>query len=163
MYVELTWLLLMVAATLTVIEEGKFHAAKLSSGQQQHYGVLDVYVSHILWRLAVYEHGQAKVPDFVQWHQKYFWEAIRLPAFRAGGVTTVGMFACPGSRIPSKELIATICEGIMDLYDTHLSRLILVVAGRPAPGPDDAEYAFAKRFFIPRRSLKALTRQWTPV
>jgi hypothetical protein len=162
-YVEITWLLFMVACTVTVIEGGKFHGVKPSSGPQQHYGVLDVYVSHVVWRLAVYEFGRTIVPDFVQWHQKYFWEAIRLRGFRTSGVTTVGLFACPDARMPSKDLIAGICEGIMTLYHEQLRPLILVVVGQPAGNVDPEEYAFAKRFFIPRRSLKALTRQWDTV
>jgi hypothetical protein len=72
-YVELSWLILMITSTLTLIEQGKPYGDRPTGGMQQHYGVLDVYVSYFVWRLMKFEFGasNSKTPDFIQWHQKY--------------------------------------------------------------------------------------------
>lgn len=165
-YLELSWLILQVAHLLRLIECGKLNDEDESHGIQQHYGALDMYVSFFLWHLMRFEFGKrCMLPDFVQWHQKYFWEAIRMPAFDGRGFPTVGIAACPTvGDADSRGIFERICAALMRLYQEELRPLILVVARQACPagvgaGNMQAEYDLASRYFVNRGALHALLRR----
>lgn len=158
-YLSLSWLLLMIACILSLTELGKMGGEDLSHGQHQHFGSLDFYVSFFVYHLMQVEYGPRLRVDFVQWHQKYFWDAIRLPAFRGLGYTTVGFATCPSAVMPARPLLEGICAGLMNLYHHDLAPLVAIVTDTPpAPGVAwaDAYDSFARHYYPTLRTVRAL-------
>ena len=158
-YLSLSWLLLMIACILSLTELGKMRGEDLSHGQHQHFGSLDFYVSFFVYQLMRIEHGPRLRVNFVQWHQKYFWDAIRLPAFRGLGYTTVGFAACPSAAMPARPLIEGICSGLMNLYHNDLAPLVAIVTDTPpAAGVAwaNAYHSFARKYYPTLRTVRAL-------
>lgn len=160
-YVELSWVLLMITCTLTLIEQGKPYDDKPTGGMQQHYGVLDVYVSYFIWRLMKYEFGasNARSPDFVQWHQKYFWDAMRMPVFdgrrsQAG----LGVEMLPTSQVAAQELFGLVCTALMELYEVKLRPLVRFVSRQVFGVPMTPDEDFTSNYFVPPGALRALIR-----
>lgn len=165
-YLEMAWILLMVTCTLTLIEQGKPYGDKPSAGMQQHYGVLDVYVSYFVWRLMKYEFGasNASSPDFVQWHQKYFWDAMRLPVFNGrSSQRGLGLEILPSSGMAAQDLFGLVCAELMDLYEVKLRDLVRFVTRQDVQRPMTRDAYFAVHYFVPPRALTALGRMWNSV
>jgi hypothetical protein len=160
-YVELSWLILMITCTLTLIEQGKPYGDRPTGGMQQHYGVLDVYVSYFVWRLMKYEFGDSnsRSPDFVQWHQKYFWDAMRMPVFNGRrSQSGLGAEILPNSQVAAQELFALVCTELMDLYEVKLRPLVMFVAKQAFPAARSPDQDFTLRYFVPPNALRALIR-----
>ena len=161
-YTQLSWLLLVIACIATQIEQGTtYKKHRLSHGMHQHYGVLDLYVSFFFWHLMQYDYAKglrAQAIDFVQWHQKYFWEAVHLHGIGARDHIVVGLAAYSTVQMPSKPLIEDICERLMNLYTGPLRPLVaLVIGSMPGPGaPLTPAQDFVKRFFVSPASMKRL-------
>jgi len=122
-----------------------------------------LYVSYFFWRLMQYDHARALHAmgmDFVQWHQKYFWEAMHLPGIGARDYVVFGLAVYSGTRVASKILLEAICRRLIDLYNDQLKPLVrFVTEGFGGPGVvlSPAE-DFVKRFFVSPASLKRLKR-----
>ena len=160
-YVELSWLILMITCTLTLIEQGKPYGDRPTPGMQQHYGVLDVYVSYFVWRLMKYEFGDSnsRSPDFVQWHQKYFWDAMRMPVFNGRrSQSGLGAEILPNSQVAAQELFALVCTELMELYEVKLRPLVMFVAKQAFPAARTPDEDFTLRYFVPPNALTALIR-----
>jgi hypothetical protein len=164
MYIEQCWLILEIAALATLLEEGRVMAAPgtlRSHGMHQHYGVLDFYVSFFLWRLIQFQHGatmRANDLNFVQWHQRFYWDAINcaelftrnerrlLICQRMYGATTQ----------PAWALVEQICHRLMRHYNRKLRPLVRLIAR------DNRVPQSIKDFFVGPavlRELRALARR----
>jgi hypothetical protein len=123
--------------------------------------VLDVYVSYFIWRLMKYEFGasNARSPDFVQWHQKYFWDAMRMPVFdgrrsQAG----LGVEMLPTSQVAAQELFGLVCTELMELYEVKLRPLVRFVSRQVFGVPMTLDEDFTSNYFVPPGALRALIR-----
>ena len=89
----------------------------LSHGMHQHLGALDLYVSFFLWRLVQFEFGArvSAVLDFVQWHQKYYWDAIDCKAMfkRNHSHDIIGRFVYGTTNQPGRALVESICKNLI--------------------------------------------------
>jgi hypothetical protein len=164
-YTQMSWLLLVIACIATQIEQGTVYKQhRLSHGMHQHYGALDLYVSFFFWRLMNYEYARdlARMGvDFVQWHQKYFWEAVHLPGIGARDHIVVGLAAYSTVKQPARPLLEDICERLMSLYQNQMRPLIALVTGNmPVPVPGGVALTpaqdFVRRFFVSPASLRRL-------
>lgn len=163
-YTQLSWLVLIIACIATQVEKGTTYGdRRVSHGQHQLYGVLDVYVSFFFWRLMTFDYGadlRRHGLDFVQWHQKFFWDAMHLPGIGARDHTVVGFAAYSTVDINSRALVQDVCERLMGLYTGQLLPLVKHVTGNaPAPpaAPSDAD-VFVRRFFVSLETLRRLKR-----
>ena len=162
-YVEMSWILLEIAAIGCLIDQGKQkHNEKLSHGLQQHYGVLDLYVSYFLWRMIRYEFALHCNLSFVQWHQKYFWDAIHVPSMHVRGIQTIGLGVIGDTRVGTAELVRNICGNLCDLYETTFHSLIEFAVHNPIRR-SDGDAKFVEQYFISPGSLQALGRRWLKV
>ena len=140
LYLELSWLILEIGCVATLKERGRLYSPEgtRSHGPHQHSGVLDFYVSYFIYRLMFFEFNvdlQREGLDFVQWHQKYYSDAINCKELFKdnAGVARDGVLACmvcPTTVQPSKELLEQICDGLMQLYKETLKPLIDFTRGR---------------------------------
>jgi hypothetical protein len=157
-YIEMSWIILMIACIYNLIAQGKQYNEDQSHGQHQHYGVLDSYVSYFLWRLMIFEFKN-DVKSFPVWHQKYFWDAIHLPSFNGRGEPTVGITACPSTDMSSQDFFRELCAGLMGLYDSKIRALVLFM-GRAkltqVPANLRDEYNFVRLYFPSHAAAKAL-------
>jgi hypothetical protein len=156
LYLEQCWLILEIACLAILLEEGRITEAnrKRSHGMHQHLGALDFYVSFFLWRLMEFEYGRQLQGnmDFVQWHQKYYWEALNCKGLfrRNRGADILGRLIYGSTQQSSKDLIEQICKNLLILYNGKLRNLIRLVTGNvnvPAP---------VKDFFVPVGTLRTL-------
>jgi hypothetical protein len=160
MYVQLSWLVLIIACLATQLDEGLVGGGKLSWGLHQHYGTLDIYVSFFIWRMCLYEYGSVlpqNALDFIQWHQKYFWGAVYLPGFdRSSPIVGVTVFS--SVRRNARDLVEEICRELVALYHGPLRVLIQHVTGH-IPVPMDGlsnEQWFVRCYFPSRAALQQL-------
>lgn len=120
----------------------------------QHLGALDLYVSFFLWRLVLFEYGSrvAGHLDFVQWHQKFFWDAISCKGLFHGGrvYDVIGRFAYGVTNQPARALVEGICKKLIRLYERKLRPLVMLVA-RLEPVPREV-----KDYFVPLETVRAL-------
>jgi hypothetical protein len=157
-YIEMSWIILMIACIYNLIAQGKQYNDDQSHGQHQHYGVLDSYVSYFLWRLMIFEF-KSDVKNFPMWHQKYFWDAIHMPSFNGRGEPTVGISICPSTDMSTPDFFRELCAGLMGLYNTKIRALILFMGKvRASRVPDELrdEYNFVKRYFPSHAAARAL-------
>ena len=163
-YVEMSWILLEIAAIGCLIDQGKQNASgKLSHGLQQHYGVLDLYISYFLWRMIRYELVKRRsLLSFVQWHQKYFWDAINIPSMHVRGISTIGLMVIGDTRVATADLVSNICDTLCSLYSTTFSSLIDFAVDLPIR-KTDSDARFVQQYFISPKSVQALGRRWTKV
>lgn len=162
LFLEQCWLLLEIAAMATLVEEGKVTAVngQLSHGMQQHYGVLDLYVSFFLFRLVQFRYGsllRGTGVDFVQWHQKYYWDILRCKEMFPRGVRTVvwGQLAYGTTAQPSRALIEQICKRLVAAVRGSLRGLIAHVTGQAQLVPHGIS-----GYFVPVQALRML-RAWS--
>lgn len=163
-YTQLCWLVLIIACVATQVEKGKTYGDHhVSHGQHQLYGVLDVYVSFFFWRLMSYDYSvdlRRSGLDFVQWHQKFFWEAVHLPGIGARDHVIFGFATYSTVDINSKALIQDLGARLMGLYTDQLRPLVLHVTGNTPVPPalvSDAD-VFVRRFFVSLQSLRRMRR-----
>jgi hypothetical protein len=157
LYLELSWVILEIACIATLIEEGKRYNAKPSHGPHQHLGVLDFYVSYFIWRLLEFEYTERVRLiglDFIQWHQKYYWDAIHCRALfprdiARGGL--IGYLAYGTLQQPSRMLLQDICARLMRLYTGELNNLVLFVTGQRGLPVEIQDY------FLPLASMRELS------
>lgn len=156
LYVEQCWLILEIACLALAVEEGKVATGtgKLSFGMHQHLGALDLYVSFFVWRLIQFQYGQrlSAVMDFVQWHQKFYCDALDCKAlFRLNQRQDVLARSVYGTTDQSaRTLVETICVGLIRLYKWKLNPLVRLVARLDGVPPE------VKDYFVPWDTLRAL-------
>lgn len=162
LFLEQCWLLLEIAAMATLVEEGKVTDVNqpLSHGMQQHYGVLDLYVSYFIFRLVQFRYGnllRATGVDFVQWHQKYYWDMTRCKGLFPHGIqsTVFAQTAYGTTSQPSKALIEQIGRSLVRFTRRNLLMLIRMVIGdhQRVPAP-------IKNYFVPPAALRIM-RGWS--
>jgi hypothetical protein len=165
-YTELCWIILMIACLATHIEKGSLHGDhKPSHGQHQQYGVLDIYVSFFIWRLCEFDYGPELARsgiDFVQWHQKYFWEAVHCRGMDKY-LAVVGLAAYGSVEVNSRALVQDICAKLMQLYMGPIKPLIMLITGSIQPEIDTStelgkDQMFVKNFFLPLSGMRTLMR-----
>jgi hypothetical protein len=130
-------------------------------GMHQLCGSLDLYVSFFLFRLLQFEHFAAIRTydlDFVQWHQRYYWDAINCPGLFGRNERRVliaqrmyGTTAQPGGT-----LVTQICERLMSHYRTRLGPLVRMLALQANVLPAIEDFFVAPPVL---RELRALTRR----
>ena len=162
-YTQLCWIILVIACIATLTEQGKTYGNhKLKHGIHQHLGVLDVYVSYFIWKLMLFDYRKEISKsglDFVQWHQKYFWDAVHCPGINSIDHLVVGQTCYTTVQQNSRALVEQICEQLMVLYLGPLRPLVALVTGNlPHPAHLDSNQQFVKKFFIPIRAMKRLAR-----
>ena len=156
LYIEQCWIILEIACLALAVEEGRVSTGegKLSHGMHQHLGALDLYVSFFLWRLIQFEHGNrvSAVLDFVQWHQKFYWDAVDCKGLFAGGLRhdIIGRQVFGSTDQPARRLVETICKGLVFLYKVKLRHLVRLVAGYDVIPPA------VKDYFVPLNTVRAL-------
>lgn len=157
LYLELSWVVLEIACLVTLLEEGRrYGGGKPSHGPHQNLGVLDFYVSYFLWRLLEFEFTERinrSGLDFVQWHQKYYWEAIHCSALfprNTGTSGIIGYLAYGNPQQPSRLLLQDICARLMRVYTGDLRGLILFVTGHIGLPPEIQDY------FLPLQAMREL-------
>ena len=162
LYIEQCWLILEIAALATLLEEGHVTRANpmLAHGRHQHYGVLDLYVSFFLWRLIEFQHGGALQNfglDFVQWHQKYYWEAMNcvhiFPRNQQRGILGQRMYGT--TAIPARALVEQICKRLVHHYLNRLRPLVLFLTRAPNIPPDVEDFFVHPRVLRDLRNLSA--------
>jgi hypothetical protein len=120
----------------------------------QHLGALDLYVSFFVWRLIQFQYGQrlSAVMDFVQWHQKFYCDALDCKAlFRVNQRQDVLARSVYGTTDQSaRTLVETICVGLIRLYKWKLNPLVRLVARLDGVPPE------VKDYFVPWDTLRAL-------
>ena len=161
LYLHLSWIILEIACLATLRDLGKLYdpVGARSHGPQQHSGALDIYVSYFIYRLMQFEYGEQverEGLDFVQWHQKYYWDAInckglfpqhRITRLIADRVYTTVMQG-------SKPLVQEICKGLMDLYEQDLDPLVRFVTNQPVDLPMEI-----RSYFLPLPAMRELRRR----
>lgn len=158
LYLQLCWIILEIACVATLRDVGRLYApmGARSHGPQQHAGVLDLYVSFFIFRLMQFEFGtlvRREGLDFVQWHQKYFWDALNC----RGLFPTEEISAVLGSRVytsvkqPSRDLVQDICGGLMDLYNNKLRPLVMFVTNQRTSLPLEVS-----AYFLPLPTMREL-------
>ena len=125
----------------------------------QHSGVLDVYVSYFLFRLMQFESGRfihREGLDFVQWHQKYYWDAINCTELFPANVrpALLGANAYTTTLQPSPALVVDICEGLMHMYTVELLNLRRFVTRDRVGLPIELV-----SYFLPLISMRELRRR----
>lgn len=159
LYVEQSWLLLEIAALATLVERGKVTepGGKLSHGMHQHYGVLDLYVSYFLFRLIEFRYSQqlhATGVDFVQWHQKYYCDAMNCRLLFTDnenqGIIAQTMYGTTDQD--SQALIETLCVRLVScvLPNGKLFPLVKHVVNLPNVPRQITQ------FFVPTETLRVL-------
>ena len=156
LYIELCWIVLEIASLANLIEEGKRYSpgGKLSHGMQQHLGALDFYVSYFLFRLCYFEHKEdmsRRGVNFIQWHQKYYWDAVNCPALFPRGTDLIGTRVYTNTSIDARTLLQNIAEGLMALYTGEMAQLVQFVAGNTAGLPLEIT-----SYFLPPSALREL-------
>ena len=166
LFLELSWLILEIACVATLKERGRLYAPEgtRSHGPHQHAGVLDFYVSYFIFRLMHFEYNvdlQREGLDFVQWHQKYYSDAINCKELFKdnAGVAHDGLLAsmvCATTVQPSRLLLEEICGGLLRLYNETLKPVIEFTRGRQAQIPLPLG---VKRYFLPLPAMLELRRR----
>ena len=158
LYLELCWVILEVACVATLRDLGRLYApvGARSHGPQQHSGVLDFYVSYFVFRLMQFEHGllvRRAGLDFVQWHQKYYWDALNCKGLFPVELATSLLGARVYSSVaqPSRDLLEDICGGLMNLYTADLQPLIMFVTNQSAGLPPEIT-----AYFLPLPAMREL-------
>jgi hypothetical protein len=158
LYLELCWLILEIACVATLRERGKLYAplGARSHGPQQHAGALDLYVSYFIFRLMLFEHGEhvrREGLDFIQWHQKYFWDAINCPGLFPEPLISglLGATVCTTTTQPSRGLVENVCNSLMDMYNHRLDPLIRFVTNQQAGLPRSVS-----GYFLPLPAMREL-------
>lgn len=166
-YVELSWVLLEIACLLTMISQGRRVTGRgggggktFSHGMKQYLGALDFYVSYYIWRLFeldFVDYLSGSGIDFVQFHQKYAWDAVNCPEIFAKNELTLGQRVLRDPVAPSRALITRICANLQELYDV-MNPLLRYVAGRPAGVPRKIRLYFVdprivRDHLVPRSSV----------
>lgn len=159
LYLELSWIILTIACVATLIEDGKRYGdGRLSHGPQQHLGVLDFYVSYFFWRLIEFEHTERVRHvglDFIQWHQKYYWEAVHCKALFSSNTGAacnfIGFLAYGTTHQNSSAFVQEICDRLMRLYAGPLQPLVLFVSGQQQGLPSEI-----RDYFVPLRTMREL-------
>lgn len=158
LYLQQAWIILEIACVATLRDRGRLYAplGSRSHGPQQHSGVLDLYVSFFLFRLMQFEFGNTvrkEGLDFIQWHQKYFWDALNckglFPVQQA--TTLLGARVYSSVVQPSRDLLQDICEGLMRLYREDLRPLILFAANQRQDLPMEIT-----AYFLPLPAMREL-------
>jgi hypothetical protein len=162
LYIELCWLVLEIASLANLIEEGKRYSVggKLSHGLHQHLGALDFYVSYFLWRLCYFEFMHTRGLrdlDFIQWHQKYYWDAVNCPALFPRGTDLIGSMVYANTSINARVLLKDIADGLMVLYSRQLQPLIQFIV---LEGVARAALPLGvSSYFLPLAALRELKRR----
>lgn len=158
LYLQLCWIILEIACVATLRDVGRLYPplGARSHGPQQHSGVLDLYVSFFLFRLMQFEfatHVRREGLDFIQWHQKYFWDALNCKGlYPVEQVTSL-----LGGRVytsvvqPSRDLVQDIGRGLMHLYNVELRPLILFATNQHAGLPIEIT-----AYFLPLPAMREL-------
>ena len=161
LYLHLSWIILEIACLATLRDLGKLYdpVGARSHGPQQHSGALDIYVSYFIYRLMQFQYGEhveREGLDFVQWHQKYYWDAInckalfprnRITRLIADRVYTTVMQG-------SKPLVQEICQGLIRLYVDDLDSLVSFVTNQPYDLPMEI-----RSYFLPLPAMRELRRR----
>lgn len=163
LYIELSWIILMIACVATSRDLGTLYKplGSRSHGPQQHSGVLDFYVSYFIFRLMQFEYGEQvhrQGLDFVQWHQKYFWDALNCRGLFPSRDSTSLLGAMVYSNVvqPSRDLIAEIGAGLIRLYERDLNPLIRFVTNQRVDLPLDIT-----QYFLPLPAMRELRTRST--
>lgn len=161
LYLELCWVILEIACLATLNEESTATkpGSKKSHGEHQHLGVLDLYVSYFMWRLAIYGYGGMRQIDFVQFHTKYFWDGRNCPGLLDDGDRTViiGKLMYDTSQQNPRALVEKICANLVDKYYNELSPMIRLCTGFNAAIPPTVKEYFASPDVI--RRLRTMSGQ----
>ena len=90
--------------------------------------------------------------DFIQWHQKYYWEAVHCKALFPpnSACNFIGFLAYGTTQQASRTFLQDICTRLMRLYTGELNPLIQFIAGRPGLPPEVQDY------FLPLRTMREL-------
>jgi hypothetical protein len=118
-YVELSWILLNIAAVLTHLDQ--FQAVtgqdKINYGHQHHRGVIDLYVSYFLWRLfylAHWEYLNEHQIDFVVFHTMFFTQAANCKGlYSESSGYVIGQRVCRNTKVAAPKLIESILAGLL--------------------------------------------------
>jgi hypothetical protein len=113
-------------------------------------------VSYFVFRLMQFEHGllvRRAGLDFVQWHQKYYWDALNCKGLFPVELATSLLGARVYSSVaqPSRDLLEDICGGLMNLYTTDLQPLIMFVTDQRAGLPLEVT-----AYFLPLPAMREL-------
>lgn len=159
LYIELSWIVLEIASLANLIEEGKRYSVggKLSHGMQQHLGALDFYVSYFLFRLCQFEHKEAmsqRGVNFIQWHQKYYWDAVNCPDLFPRGTDLIGTRVYANTSVDARTLLQDIASGLMTLYTVDLRQFVQFVVGEIGALPIGIT-----SYFLPPAALRVLKRR----
>lgn len=161
LYLELCWVILEIACLATLNEEATATkpGSKKSHGEHQHLGVLDLYVSYFMWRLALYCRGTRHQINFVQFHQKYFWDARNCRGLLKDGDRAVvtGTLVYDTSKQHPKALVEKICANLIDLFSKDLFPMMELCTGQTTRiEPEILEY-FVSHGVV--RRLQAMSAQ----
>lgn len=148
LYLELCWLALQIACVTLTLSDGK----RLSHGWAHHKGVLDFYTSYFCYRLLCFQYHGRRLPPFVQWHQKYFGDAIHCRALFPDGKTLLGARAGEGATGHGAELLERVAANVMGLYTGPLVPLARFLVG------EDGVPTGVDNFFVRPARLAQLIR-----
>ena len=160
-YLQLSWIVLEIACLATLRELGRLYepVGARSHGPQQHLGALDIYVSYFIYKLMQFEFGEhveREGLDFVQWHQKYYWDALNckglFPSRRITHLLADRVYTSVTQ--PSRVLVEEICNGLMRLYTEDLDSLISFVTNQGDDLPMEI-----RSYFLPLPAMRELRRR----
>jgi len=161
LYLHLSWIILEIACLATLRDMGKLYdpVGARSHGPQQHSGALDIYVSFFIFKLMQFECGERverEGLDFVQWHQKYYWDAINckglFPHHRITHLIADRVYSAVTQG--SRPLVEEICRGLVRLYDGDLAPLISFVTNQGDDLPMEI-----RSYFLPLPAMRELRRR----
>lgn len=160
-YLQLSWIILEIACIATLRDLGKLYepVGARSHGPQQHSGALDIYVSYFIFKLMQFEFGEhveREGLDFVQWHQKYYWDALNckglFPSRRLTHLLADRVYTSVTQ--PSRVLVEEICRGLMHLYTEELDSLVAFVTNQGDDLPMEI-----RSYFLPLPAMRELRRR----
>jgi len=127
LYIQLCWVVLEITCLCSLLENGKQSGnRRLSHGFKCHLGAIEFYLSYFFWRLFQYEFMQV-IPrlrlNFIQWHQKYFWDIINCKGIFPTNRILLAEMICPNVNIPSQRLVENACYNMMQLYHNEIAFL----------------------------------------
>ena len=154
LYLQLCWVILEISCLCTLLDSGKQSGdGRLSHGFKCHIGVIEFYVSYFFWRLFQYEYMN-NIPrmkiNFIQWHQKYFWDIINCRGIFQTNRILIAEMICSNVNVPSQRLVEDICHNMMNLYRTKISYLLRFLLNDARLPLDVREY------FLPLNAITML-------
>ena len=154
LYLQLCWVILELSCLCTLIDAGKQSGnGRLSHGFKCHLGAIEFYASYFFWKLFQYEYMQ-HIPrlkiNFIQWHQKYFWDIINCKGIFPTNRILIAEMVCSNVNISSQRLVENICVNMMNLYTNRVNYLVRFLM-RDGLLPSDI-----KEYFMPISAIPLL-------